>query len=120
MQYLPLSVPIALLTEGILHANNSRDIKSDKEAGVITLPTLIGFQASYQIYTALLVLTYVSIPVLAFMFNMYGIFLCLLTAPQAVTLVNKFGSEIEMLDQETAQFHSMFGLAMLVGIMSGY
>ena len=81
MQYLPLSVPIALLTEGILHANNSRDIESDKEAGVVTVPTLIGFQASYQIYIALLVLTYVSIPVLSYMFCMYGILICLLTAP---------------------------------------
>jgi len=42
-KFLPLSIPIALLTEGILHANNSRDIKSDKEAGVTTIPTLIGF-----------------------------------------------------------------------------
>ena len=43
IQYLPLCIPIALLTEAILHANNSRDINSDKQAGIITLPTLIGF-----------------------------------------------------------------------------
>ena len=91
-KFLPLSIPIALLTEGILHANNSRDIKSDKEVGVTTIPTLIGFQASYQIYNALLVLTYVSIPVLAYTFNIYGILICLITTPQALTLVNKFGT----------------------------
>jgi len=98
LQYLPMSIPIALLTEGILHANNSRDIKSDKQAGITTLPTIIGFKASYQIYTALLVLTYISIPLLAYSFNMFGILICLLTAPQAMGLINKFGTDIEMLD----------------------
>jgi len=85
------------------------------------LPTLVGFEASYVIYVALHVLTYVSILALAAFYQTYGLLLCLLTIPASFNLVRKFNTEeIKMLDQETAQFHTLFGVAMLVGVISGY
>ena len=119
-QILPFCIPIALLTEAILHANNSRDIQSDSEAGVTTLSTLLGFKASYIIYAAIYIVTYISIPLLAHAWKMNGLYVTFLTMPSALKLVSKFGTDIETLDQESAQFHSLFGISMLIGIISGY
>ena len=44
------SIPIGLLTEGILHANNARDIKADTKIGAYTLASLIGIEYSYIFY----------------------------------------------------------------------
>lgn len=64
-EILPYCIPIALMTEAILHANNSRDIKSDRVAGITTLPTLLGFEASFQIYCVLHLVSYVITVVIA-------------------------------------------------------
>lgn len=47
---LVLALPIGLITVAILHVNNTRDIESDREAGIRTLAMLIGLKASVQLY----------------------------------------------------------------------
>ena len=47
---LVLALPIGLITVGILHVNNTRDIESDREAGIRTFAMLIGRNASLKLY----------------------------------------------------------------------
>ena len=60
--YLPalwLSVPIGLITVGILHANNARDIEPDRRAGIFTFAMLVGKKASAIIYCLEVLLPFV-------------------------------------------------------------
>ena len=45
-----LVLPIGLITVGILHINNARDIEQDKRAGIRTFAMLVGKRASAVIY----------------------------------------------------------------------
>lgn len=45
-----LVLPIGLITVGILHINNARDIEQDKRAGIRTFAMLVGKRASAAIY----------------------------------------------------------------------
>ena len=83
------SIPIGLLTEGILHANNARDIKSDTLAGASTLATIIGFRNSYYLYVALLMGAYLSSIYIAFFYH-FGCVLTILTIPLAMDLEMRF------------------------------
>lgn len=58
-----LVLPIGLITVGILHINNARDIEHDKRAGIKTFAMLIGKRASVYIYIAELILPFVCIVV---------------------------------------------------------
>lgn len=50
LQALWLSLPVGLITVGILHANNARDIEHDKRANIKTFAMLIGKRASAAAY----------------------------------------------------------------------
>ena len=63
------SIPVGLLTEAILHANNARDIKSDTKAGAITLASLIGLKLSFYLYIFLLVGSYLAVGIIAWRLN---------------------------------------------------
>ena len=80
---------VGLLTEGILHANNARDIKSDTLAGATTLATIIGFKNSYYLYVALLVGAFTSAAYISFIHH-FGCALTLLTIPLAMDLEKRF------------------------------
>lgn len=61
IQTLWLSLPIGLITVGILHANNSRDIEHDKRANIKTFAMLIGKKASAITYCAEVIIPFVWI-----------------------------------------------------------
>lgn len=63
---LAYSIPLGLLTENILHANNARDIEIDLHAGAHTLANTIGFAASYRLFQALYFAGFAMLPVFAF------------------------------------------------------
>ncbi len=47
---LYLALPIGLITDAILHCNNTRDIETDRRAGIRTLALGIGGRASVYLY----------------------------------------------------------------------
>lgn len=111
------SIPIGLLTEAILHANNSRDEKTDMEAGAVTLAGLLGWQRSFYLYIALFVGAYLAAIYIAFN-NKWGCVLTLLTIPIAQKLVKYFSQkEMDCLPQQTSKLHLPFGLLFFVGIL---
>ena len=58
------SIPLALNSEAILHSNNTRDIETDREAGIVTLAILVGRTGSYAVFILLLFLPYTVFAVL--------------------------------------------------------
>lgn len=56
-----LVLPIGLITVGILHVNNARDIEHDRRAGINTFAMLVGKRASVYIYIAELILPFICI-----------------------------------------------------------
>jgi len=111
------SIPIGLLTEAILHANNARDIKADTKAGAITLASLLGARLSYKFYIGLLAFSYVSIAYISLYLH-WGCIASALTIPLAFALNKNYmaGKMIE-LPEETAKLHLPFGVFMLLGIL---
>lgn len=60
-----MSVPIGLLIVNILVVNNLRDIDVDKAANKITMAVRMGVSATRQEYAVLLVISYLILPILA-------------------------------------------------------
>lgn len=60
-----LTIPIGLITVGILHINNTRDIEHDGRAGITTFAMLIGKKASVQLYCFEILFPFVWIVVCA-------------------------------------------------------
>lgn len=111
------SIPVGLLCEAILHANNARDIKADSRAGAHTLATMIGPKLSYLFYIALLAFSYIALLIIALLKN-WGCVSALLTIPLAMALnKNYVNGKLTDLPEETAKLHLPFGILMLLGIL---
>ncbi|XP_039553438.1 ubiA prenyltransferase domain-containing protein 1 isoform X2 [Passer montanus] len=119
--YLSLSpllyaVPLALSTEAILHSNNTRDMESDRQAGIVTLAILIGPTFSYILYTVLLFLPYLIFCVLATRYTI-SMALPLLTIPMAFSLERQFRCQnFHKIPQRTAKLNLLLGLFYVCGI----
>uniref|UniRef100_A0A8D2MY09 UbiA prenyltransferase domain-containing protein 1 n=1 Tax=Zonotrichia albicollis TaxID=44394 RepID=A0A8D2MY09_ZONAL len=110
------AVPLALSTEAILHSNNTRDMESDRQAGIVTLAILIGPTFSYMLYTVLLFLPYLIFCVLATRYTI-SMALPLLTIPMAFSLERQFRSQnFNKIPQRTAKLNLLLGLFYVFGI----
>ncbi len=67
LSWIPLlyAIPLALNTEAILHSNNTRDMVTDRAAGIVTLAIMIGETGSYLLFVLLLFVPYIFFAVLA-------------------------------------------------------
>ncbi|MGI8727800.1 MAG: 1,4-dihydroxy-2-naphthoate polyprenyltransferase [Solirubrobacterales bacterium] len=59
---LMLSIPIGLLSAAILVVNNVRDIDTDRRAGKRTLAVRLGRERTRSLYLAMIVLSYLTLP----------------------------------------------------------
>lgn len=112
-------VPISLLTEGILWANNARDIEADSKAGISTFCSNIGFAASKKVYSAMIYGAYAACALIAATRRQPGLLLPFLTLPGAIDTCNKFKegkAEMQEGSERCAQVHLPFGLMMLAGL----
>ena len=120
-----ISVPIALLVVGILHANNTRDIKHDTEAKVNTFASVIGLKNSLIEYKFLVYGAYISAILLAvFKILDWYVLTVILSFPGALKNIKEIQKadidnpqEIAMLDVKTAQHHTQFGILYIIGII---
>lgn len=113
-----LCVPIGLLTEAILHANNTRDIESDRRAGATTVASILGRKSSVLFYKMLIIGAYASVVVISAFYH-FGCLLTLATLPLGLDLVKRIGSaDVQTMDEDTAKVHLPFGLTLLIGILS--
>lgn len=111
------TIPMGLLTEAILHANNSRDIATDTKAGVTTLAIMLGFDMSYLLYIMLLSGAYLCALFIACTSHWACVF-TLLTAPIAAHRIECFKKkDMECLPQMTSKLHLPFGILLFLGII---
>ncbi|WP_297421462.1 1,4-dihydroxy-2-naphthoate octaprenyltransferase [Clostridium sp.] len=127
MQSLVISIPTALLTTAILHANDIRDIKHDKKAGIKTLSISIGYRNAEIVYLSLIILSYISLIVMIiFKYIPYLSLICLLTVPAAIKNINKLRiaedscDHISELDKESGKLQGQFGILLMLSILLSY
>jgi 1,4-dihydroxy-2-naphthoate octaprenyltransferase len=121
---LVLALPIGLITVAILHVNNTRDIESDRAAGIRTFAMLIGLKASVQLYAFEVLFPFVAViaTIMCGWLPWYSV-IVLFALPKAwkcarVVLDSpKKGMEtLVMHDAATSQLQLMFSLLLAVSL----
>ena len=119
MSLAPLvyTIPLALNTETILHANNTRDMLSDQAAGVVTLAILCGKSGSYALFAFILFVPYLIIFYFMFYCSVWFIL-------PAVTIFLAFRYEklfrkglLEKMPERMAALNLQFGLLYAFAIL---
>jgi len=115
------SLPVGFLVAAILHANNLRDLESDKKIGKRTLATLLGRAGANVEYYVLVLGTYLSLAVMV----LAGIapwltLISIVTLPFAIKLMRIVAAETEPKKlhpvlRQTARLHMQFGLLLVIG-----
>lgn len=117
------SLPISFLVTAIMHANDLRDIQHDKLANISTVAIWLELKSSLVLYRILCLGAFVSlIFVVAFgLVPITGILPLALTPYLNSKLkklrVSEADSELIMLEGWTAQFHFLFGVFYVVGVL---
>jgi len=112
------SIPTGLLIVGILFANNLRDLKTDSEKGIKTLPGLLGEKRALVFYFFLVLFPY---PAALYSLGFSPAFLITaVSLPMAVNLLSlaKKG-KFHVLVRENAKFVGIFGLLFSVSLFFG-
>lgn len=110
------TIPLALNTETILHANNTRDMEMDKQAGAVTLAIICGHTGSYALFTFILFVPYIMLFMLALHCSVYFIL-------PGMTIILAFQYEklfrqgiLESMPQRLAKLNLQFGLLYILAM----
>ena len=122
---LYIALPVGLITDGILHANNTRDIATDKRAGILTMAMSMGKKSAAWLYAFEVTFPYLWIVVCAVMgiFKLHTI-LVLISLPMAIkcakTMLNGYNdtNAIAMLDMQAAQLQMVFSFMLSLSLIS--
>lgn len=125
------SIPLALLTVGILHANNWHDIDSDPAMGCQTMALVLGEKWSAAYYKLLvlgpfaLTMLYLAVGSISGTvgFAPWPVAIVMLALPAAVRLTRikraADGGAFAMLDARTAQVQLLYGVLLPVAFVMG-
>lgn len=122
MDALWLVLPIGLITVGILHINNTRDIEHDKRAGIHTFAMLAGKRASAFIYCMEVTVPFVWVAICIIYNSMplWSLIVLLALKPaidnsRKALLFPKEGMQAVVgVDEATAKLQLMFSLLLVV------
>ncbi|RZF41786.1 hypothetical protein LSTR_LSTR005248 [Laodelphax striatellus] len=111
------AIPLALNTEAILHSNNTRDLESDRQAGIVTLAIVIGHTFSHILYAFLLFTPYIIFVVLATRYSTWFL-LPLVTLSSAFRIEKQFRCQdtIQQVPRETAKLNLCFGFLYVLAL----
>lgn len=121
---LVLALPIGLITVAILHVNNTRDIESDRAAGIRTFAMLIGLKPSLKLYAFEVLFPFLLVIATIFCgwLPWYSL-IVLLAVPKAwsnartVLSAKKSGVEVlAPIDAATAQLQLIFSLLLTISL----
>ena len=120
-----LAMPIGLITVGILHSNNARDIEHDKRAGIRTFAMIVGKKAAAYIYCAELILPFfwISGGIILGLFPSLSLLVlpALKLVLDNVKKVMRFPHEGEKMlwgvDEATAKIQLIFSLLLVVSLL---
>ena len=121
-----IAVPVGLITDGILHSNNTRDMVPDKRANIKTLAMGLGAKASAALYAFEVVFPFAWIAVCSMLGIMpMSTIICFLTLPIAMgcgqTMIKaaKTGSNIiGDLDVRTANLQLLFSVLLSIALIA--
>lgn len=125
-QALWLFPPVGVLTLAILHANNVRDIATDRRAGIRTFAMLTGARVGVWLYVGEIALPFGWLTgcVVSGIFSWWQL-LPMLVLPLAILNVRTILSERHgewqkstLLDEKTAQLHLLFCLLLVVSFIA--
>ena len=120
-----LSVPIGLITVGILHSNNARDIEHDRRAGIYTFAMLVGSKASAFIYCLEVMLPFVWVAAVACfgklplwsLLVLVAMLPALSLARRALSFPKEGAQALYGVDEGTAKLQLMFSLLLTVSFI---
>lgn len=123
---LLIALPVGLITDGILHSNNTRDALTDKRAGIRTMAMSIGPKASAILYGFEVLFPFVWIGVLSIIgflpLTTIIVFLTLVVAIGCAQTMMKYldgGSNlIGDLDVRTANLQLMFSVLLSIAFVA--
>ncbi|EGG15450.1 UbiA prenyltransferase family protein [Cavenderia fasciculata] len=111
-------IPTAFLVTAILHVNNTRDAKSDKDANVSTLANILGQNNSFILLVIYYSLAYGMIVYMALKQNSQMMLLPFILLPKVFTLFKKFyNQQWDQLDAEAAIISFFFAGLHTIGIL---
>ena len=122
MDALWLVLPIGLITVGILHINNTRDIEHDKRAGIHTFAMLAGKRASAFIYCMEVTVPFVWVAICIIYNSMplWSLIVLLALKPaidnsrKALMFPKEGMKAVVGVDEATAKLQLMFSLLLIV------
>lgn len=121
---LYIALPVGLITDGILHANNTRDMLTDKRAGIVTMAMSMGKKSAAWLYAFEVIFPYIWVLACVVM----GIFawptvFVFITIPMALKCAKimltgyQDINAIAMLDMRAAQLQMAFSLVLSVALV---
>ena len=124
---LLIALPVGLITDGILHSNNTRDTLTDRRAGIKTMAMGLGHKASAILYGFEVIFPYVWIGVLSIMGLMpITTIVIFLTLAVAIGCAKTMMASIEGgagiiadLDVRTANLQLMFSVLLTIAFVAG-
>jgi 1,4-dihydroxy-2-naphthoate octaprenyltransferase len=116
------SLPVGILVANILHANNLRDIQSDRSHAKVTVSTLVDRPAADSILWALVIGAFASVIICVVLDALTPWSLLVLGAvPAAVatlrTLKEREPARLNLLVRNSARLHMHFGLLLALGFV---
>ena len=122
---LLIALPVGLITDGILHSNNTRDILTDKRAGIKTMAMSLGSGFSALIYGFELIFPFIWVGICSIAGIMpITTLLVFLTLPVAIacsrTMKNSLKGGVGViadLDVRTANLQLMFSVLLTIALV---
>lgn len=122
---LLIALPIGLITDGILHSNNTRDMKTDKRAGINTMAMSLGPKSAAALYAFEVTFPYIWVGICSiFGFLPLHTIIVFMTLPVALgcakTMVNGVEDKIELIadmDVRTANLQLMFSVLLSIAFV---
>ena len=122
---LLISLPIGLITDGILHSNNTRDMKTDKRAGINTMAMSLGPKSAAALYAFEVTFPYLWVGICSiFGFLPLHTIIVFMTLPVALgcakTMVHGVKDKIELIadmDVRTANLQLMFSVLLSIAFV---
>lgn len=113
-----LSLPIGLITVGILHSNNMRDTEQDKRAEIKTFAMLVGKKLSLNLFYAEIILPFIWVIICSVlgMFPLWSLLALIALKPaidilkQASQFIHKGAKALYGVDEATAKLQLVFSL----------
>lgn len=123
---LYIALPVGLITDGILHSNNTRDMRTDARAGITTMAMSIGPKAAAWLYGFEMIFPYVWVGVLSMIgilpVHTVAIFLTLVLAiSNAKIMRNSLEGGVGMiadLDVKTANLQLVFSILLALALLT--